>query len=222
LRISPSNSLAKGFLVMTAVISLLSIARLLLGGDAWIGLLYAMILVIPFFGIAYTKLKTKKMPSTVDSYEKWSNLLFALQGISLACWGYDLATTFYAINVARVATEINPLGWPLGAAGALSYYGPTIILSYLLLFKIRQKSSLYAAIPMTIVALLMGAMNFNAGIGNFDFFLANASLASSVRNNLLVLVASVDILYILTLVQPWSRTSSNNLRKIKHESRIVS
>jgi hypothetical protein len=122
--------------------------------------------------------------------------LFALQGAAVACWAYDLATTFYAINVARVATEINPLGWPLGAVGALLYYVPTVILTYVLLFRLRAKISIYAAFPITAVALLMGAMNFNAGLGNFTFFVWTASLSTPMRYYLMALIATVDLAFV--------------------------
>jgi len=127
--------------------------------------------------------------------------LFALLGVALACWAYDLATTFYAIDVARVAFEVNPLGWPMGALGALAYYGPTVVLTYVLLFKVRQKMSLYAAVPITLVALSMGAMNLNAGVGNFGFFLEYASISASIRINLLALVAAVDLAYVALMAK---------------------
>jgi hypothetical protein len=46
--------------------------------------------------------------------KKWGNLLFTLQGRALACCIYDLATTYYAIDIAKNAYETNPLGCPLG------------------------------------------------------------------------------------------------------------
>ncbi len=117
----------------------------------------------------------------------------------MAFWAYDLATTFYAIDVARVAYEVNPLGWPLGALGALTYYAPTVVLTYVLLFRIRQKTSLYAAVPIAAVALLMGSMNLNAAIGNFQFFLAYASIPVGIRYNLFAVILAVDLVYAATL-----------------------
>jgi len=119
-----------------------------------------------------------------------------LQGVALAFWVYDLATTFYAINVARVATEINPLGWPLGAVGALLYYAPTVSLTYVLLFRLRAKISIYAAFPITAVALLMGAMNLNAGVGNFTFFVWTASLSTPMRYYLTALTTTVNLAFV--------------------------
>jgi hypothetical protein len=130
---------------------------------------------------------------------RWSNFLFSLLGVSLAFWAYDLATTFYAIDVARVAYEVNPLGWPLGALGAFTYYAPTVVLTYMLLFRIRQKTSLYAAVPIAVVALLMGSMNLHAAIGNFQFFLTYAFIPAGIRYNLLFFVIAVDLVYAAVL-----------------------
>lgn len=184
-----------GFLAMTAGISLYSIITLICSGDAWLGLLYFMVLMVPLsFGI-YSWHSHMAQAPRLSLSEKHGGFLFALQGAAMACWAYDLATTFYAINVARVATEINPLGWPLGAVGALSYYAPTVILTYVLLFRLKAKISFYAAIPITAVALLMGAMNLNAGVGNFTFFVWTASLSSPMRYYLMGLMATVDLVY---------------------------
>jgi hypothetical protein len=91
-----------------------------------------------------------------------------MQGVALACWMFDLATTYYAVDVKQVAVEINPLGWPLGILGALAYYGPTLLLSYVLLFRMKEKISFYAAVPMTVVAVYMGLMNLHAGTLNLQ------------------------------------------------------
>jgi len=45
-----------------------------------------------------------------ESSPKWRNLLFSFQGVALAFWMLDILTTFYAINVTRLAYELNPLG----------------------------------------------------------------------------------------------------------------
>jgi hypothetical protein len=182
---------------------LFNVAALVTRGDAWLGLLYFMIFLIPFSSVTYlwVRGRGKASAATASSVEKWGSVLFALQGVALACWMFDLATTFYAIDIARVATEVNPLGWPLGALGAFAYYGPTVILTYVLLFRIKQKVSLYAAIPMTAVMLLMGSMNLSAGIGNYQFFITTASLAGNIRFNLLAIVVAVDVVYAVVLAK---------------------
>jgi hypothetical protein len=185
---------------MTAAIALFCILVIIRGGDAWLGLLYLLILLIPISSAAYMWRRRKNTFSLqVGSYEKGSNFLFALQGAALACWVYDLATTYYAIDVARIAYEVNPLGWPLGAIGALVYYAPTVILTYVLLFRVKERISVYAAIPMTLVVLCMGSMNLNAGIGNFNFFLTSACLPTGIRYNLLAIILLADLVYAATL-----------------------
>jgi hypothetical protein len=188
----PLKSLAMGFLAMTAAISLYSIIALICSGDAWLGLLYLMILIFPLSFSVYLWRGQKAHASKTSLSGRFSDILFALQGAALACWAYDLATTFYAIDVARVATEINPLGWPLGALGALSYYVPTVILTYVLLFRLKAKISFYGAIPITAVALIMGSMNLNAGVGNFTFFVWTASLSTPMHYYLMAVIVTVE------------------------------
>jgi hypothetical protein len=193
---TPTNSLkslATGFFAMTAAVSVFSILAIARSGDAWLSMLYFLVLLIPLSGTFYLWQAGRKGASQkTGSYAKVSYVLFGLQGVALACWAYDLATTFYAINISRLAFEINPLGWPLGAMGALAYYAPTVILTYVLLFKIKQKTSLCAAIPITVIALLMGSMNLNAGLGNFRIFLIFASVPTAIRYNLLAIILAVD------------------------------
>ena len=145
------KSLAQGFLVASGLICLFSIASLLKGGDEWLGLTYALILIIPAFNITYIILKKTNFNTAPQASEKWRNLLFSFQGVALAFWMFDIATTFYAINVSGLAVELNPLGWPLGILGAFAYYAPTLAFSYVLLFKIKERIALYAALPLTLI-----------------------------------------------------------------------
>jgi hypothetical protein len=165
------KSLARGFFVSATAICIYSASALIRAGEPLLGLMFLIISIIPLTCAIYLWLREKNAPKNINPIPKWGSILFSLQGAVLAFWAFDLATTFYVVNIARVATEINPLGWPLGALGALAYYAPTVILSYMLIFRIKQKTSLYAAIPITAVALCMGSMNLNAGIGNFGFFI---------------------------------------------------
>ena len=102
------------------------------------------------------------------------------QGVALAFWMFDLITTFYAINVSGLAVELNPLGWPMGILGALVYYAPTLVFSYILLFKIKDKVSFYATIPLTFVTLNMSSFNFMAGVQNFQVFASTAALSTGI------------------------------------------
>ncbi|MCJ7793943.1 hypothetical protein MUP42_03310 [Candidatus Bathyarchaeota archaeon] len=193
------KSLAQGFLVATGLIWIFNIVVLIKGGDAWLGLLYFLILVIPVSSLTYLKLKKTNPQATRDTSAKWRYLLFSFQGVALAFWMFDIATTFYAINVTGLATELNPLGWPLGILGAFTYYGPTLICSYVLLFKIKESISFYSAILLTLVTLGMGTMNLVAGAQNFQVFVDTAAIATGIRYGLLALVVSVNLAVPLAL-----------------------
>jgi hypothetical protein len=111
----------------------------------------------------------------------------------LAFWIFDVATTFYAVNVTGLAVELNPLGWPLGILGALAYYAPTLFFSYVLLFKMKDRLSFYGAIPVTLITIGMGTMNLVAGAQNFQVFVDTAALATGIRFELLAVIATVSL-----------------------------
>ena len=188
------KSLGQGVLVATGLIWSFNIASLFENGDAWIALLYLLILTIPVSTILYLKLKNTNPRANVETGEKWRNLLFSVQGAALTFWAFDIATTFYAINVTGLAVELNPLGWPLGILGAFIYYGPTMIFSYLLLFKIKEKITFYAAVPLTLLTLGMSAMNLMAGAQNFQVFVDTAALATGVLFGLLAVIGTVCLM----------------------------
>jgi len=207
------KSLAQGFLVATGLIWIFNIAALILRGDAWLGLMYLLILLIPASSITILKLKNTKHTSPDDPH-KWRNLLFSFQGVALAFWMFDIITTFYAINVTSLAIELNPLGWPWGILGAFAFYGPTLVFAYVLPFKMKAKGSLCAALPLTLITLGMGTMNLVAGAQNFQVFVDTAALATGTRYGLLALIVSVNLVVPLALkrmvVQP---KSGLNLKK---------
>jgi len=134
-----------------------------------------------------------------DDSRKWRNLLFSFQGVALGFWMFDIITTIYAINVTGLAIELNPLGWPWGILGAFAFFGPTLVFSYVLLFKMNEKISLYAAVPLTLITLGMGMMNLVAGAQNFQVFVDTAFLASGVRYGLLALIVTANLAVPLTL-----------------------
>jgi hypothetical protein len=186
------KSLAQGYLIAIGVVWVSNIIALLRGGDGWLGLAYLLIMLVPVTGIVVLKLSGED-PILLNSTINWRNLLFASQGVALAFWTFDLATTFYSINVTGLATELNPLGWPMGMLGAAAYYLPTVTLSYVLLFRLKENVALYAAIPFTMVTLGMASMNLFAGAQNFQLFVGTAVLASGVRLDLLASIAALDI-----------------------------
>jgi len=174
-----------------------NVVALIRGGDAWLGLTYLLILLIPASSIVILKLHRTNYATKADIH-KWGNLLFAFQGVALAFWSFDIITTFYAIDVTGLAIEVNPLGWPIGILGAFAFYGPTIVFSYMLLFRLKDKVSFYAAIPLTLVTLGMCSMNMVAGAQNFQVFVDTAVLASNVRFGLLAVIVTLNLAVPLT------------------------
>ena len=63
----------------------------------------------------------------------------------------------------------------------------------------KEKISLYAALPLTLITLGMGMMNLVAGAQNFQVFVDTASLASGVRYGLLALIVTLNLAVPLTL-----------------------
>ncbi len=185
------KSLGEGFLVATGVIWSFNIVSLFRNGDAWLAMLYLLILAAPVSTLLYFKLKKPKPLAAAERRDRWRSLLFSVQGVALAFWAFDILTTFYAINVTGLAVELNPLGWPLGILGAFAYYGPTVAFSYILLFKTKESISFYAAVPLTLVTLGMGAMNLLAGAQNFQVFVDTAALAVGIRWGLLSVICTV-------------------------------
>ncbi len=192
------KSLCQGFLVATGLVWLFNIVALIRGGDLWLGVSYLLILVIPASSIAILKFNGSSIQK-VGFKHKCRNLLFAIQGVALAFWCFDIITTFYAINVTGLAVELNPLGWPLGILGAFAFYGPVLAFSYILLFKLKDRISFYAAIPLAMLTIGMSSMNLFAGAQNFHVFVDTAVLASGVRFELLATIAAFDFIIPLSL-----------------------
>lgn len=99
--------------------------------------------------------------------KQMKKVLMSLQGVGFACWFLDVLSTIFVININQTSSELNPLGWPLGAVGALAYYMPITFVAYYLLYKVKSKESFYSTIVITAVTLFMGARNLNAGLYNF-------------------------------------------------------
>ena len=79
----------------------------------------------------------------------------------------------------------------LGILGAFAFYSPTTVFSYVLLFRMKEKISLFAALPLTLITLGMGAMNLMAGTQNFQVFVDTAVLETGVRYGLLGVIGTV-------------------------------
>ncbi len=195
----PLKNLAKGFLAATGLIWACNFIALAKNSDNVTVMVSLLIFLSSVLGSAclwFRKNLEIKMGSSItaaSSTERARTFLFGLQGVALACWIFDLTTTYYAIDITGVAVERNPLGWPLGILGALIYYAPTILLSYVLLFKIRQNVSFYGAIPMTIILLFMSMMNLHAGTQNFQIFTGDNIVATEIRYGLFTFVIAAGV-----------------------------
>lgn len=102
------------------------------------------------------------------SIGKAKSFLLYLHIVPLCFWAFDVLTTLYVIDYLGVAVELNPLGWPFGAWGALMFYIPALVFTYLLLHRIERRYSLWIAALITMMALGFGVMNFLAGIHNMQ------------------------------------------------------
>jgi hypothetical protein len=201
--------LTQGFIVAIGMIWVLNIIALLKSGDSWLGLMYSLILLIPVYSITYLNLKKTDYNVWIECSEKWRSLLFSFQGVALVFWMFDIVTTIYAINITGLATELNPLGWPLGILGALVYYAPILLFSYVLLFKFKERISFYAAIPLTLLTLGMGSMNLFAGAQNFQVFVHTAILPTGLRYQLLALILSANFVVLFSLRKLETRLEPN-------------
>lgn len=189
---SSLKSLAASFLVATAVVWSCNTLAVSLN-SAWLGLCYLLVLFVPLTSGLIIWQKKKNPNKTLISSLNFRSLLFSIQGVALAFWMFDISTTFYAINITKIAYEVNPLGWPWGILGAMAYYLPTIVFSYLLLYKMKSNIALIGAVPITFLTLIMATMNLNAGIMNYQFFSNTAALVTEMRIGLLSLLVCANV-----------------------------
>jgi hypothetical protein len=68
-----------------------------------------------------------------------------------------------------------------------------------LLFRLKEKVSLYATLPLTLVTLGRGMMNLIAGAQNFQVFIDTVALAAGMRYSFLGLIVAVNLAVPLTL-----------------------
>ncbi len=166
--ISIFHDFAKGFLIVTVIIWMLNIGTVAALRDVGIAIVFLLVLLIPLSLIALGFLKHRKVDEEkLKGTDRLKQILFSVHGVSFACWAFDVSTTYYVIDVLGVATEQNPLGWPLGAVGALIFCAPAFAFTYLLLFRFKRRFSVLVAIFVTFLALWVGNMNLIAGFQNF-------------------------------------------------------
>ena len=134
----------------------------------WIALVLLVFLAVPFSFSCILYLKRLAAETTIQTRVKQAKqVLLALQGVGLACWFFDVLSTVFVVDINQTSSELNPLGWPFGALGALAYYVPITFVVYFLLFKVKSKASFYGAAAISAVTLFMAARNLNASFHNF-------------------------------------------------------
>ena len=161
--------------------------------NAWLAVLFTVILAVPAASFAWLKFRSHTSNASSAGSERWRFLFFSFQGVALAFWMFDIATTIYAINISGLAYELNPLGWPLGVLGAFAFYGPALVFSYVLLFRFKDRLSFWAAVPLTVLTLGMGAQNLLAGTQNFEVFVGSAALATQTSMVLLAAACAASL-----------------------------
>lgn len=191
-------NLLRGFFVMTALIAVYCIFSLVKVGESWLGLLYFLILLLPLSHFVSVCLKERGTENNDGRSERWGKRLFIMQGTALACWAFDIFTTFYAINVTHLASEINPLGWPLGIVGALIFYGPTLLFSHILISRINGGLSFFVVTAISSLMFCMGLLNLMAGVQNLVFFLNTVNLPIALRYPFLIMILTVDLIFVVS------------------------
>jgi uncharacterized membrane protein len=116
--------------------------------------------------------------------------------------------------VTGLAVELNPLGWPWGILGAFAFYGPALVFAYLLLFRIKEKHSLYAALPLTLLTLAMIFINIFGEAQNFQVFIDTAIVAEAVRSDLFSLLATMDL--VVPMILFWIVAHQKGILKRKY------
>lgn len=159
---------ARGFLATAIAILFANVATLFAWGHARPAAVLSLVLLIPLSWALHEYLEYRKNKNrSYNANHVARQIIIALYGVSIACWAFDVITTFYAIDILGVAAEMNPLGWPLGALGALMFYLPAFVFTYWLLCKTRQNYAVLAAGLVAALTLYVGFMNLNAGFHNF-------------------------------------------------------
>jgi hypothetical protein len=163
-----AKNVAQGFIAAATAICLLDTWGLLtFYFNPWLGYALFLLLAVPFtinFSLATQRFLSKK--STQAKVKQAKNILMALQGFGFACWFFDLLSTVFVIDIKHASYELNPLGWPLSAVGALVYFVPITFIAYYLLFKLKSKVSFYSTVVLTGVSIFMGLRNLVASLYN--------------------------------------------------------
>ena len=191
-----------GFLCMLFFTTIYVIAPFFAFGNTWLEMIFLASAIFPFLtAILLISKENGSNSEDIGSFNKWRRGLLLFQGAALACWSFDIISTFYAINIAGVATEINPLGWPAGILGAMAFYAPAITLTYYLTSRHYHVFTFSVATINTGVIILMGTRNLGAGLQNIAFFTNTAFFSPNVKFSLLSLVTLADLLSLIILAK---------------------
>lgn len=193
---------AYGILVMTVIWLSLNTITCLVQAYTWLIPFFLLILLIPASMIVHELQRFLNKKQSASRLDRLKRILIASYGVCFASWAFDVGLTYYAINMMGVASELNPLGWPLGAVGALIFFVPAFVFAYFLSFRMKQKHSILAALIITTLSLYVGFMNFIAAGRNFSLiltFLAPPSLAMYVY--LFSIAVVVDAVYAFAFVK---------------------
>jgi hypothetical protein len=164
-----AKTVAEGFVAVASAIWLLLCAWVSSRINLWLGVGAFLVLAIPYSARLIVLLKDLKTKVTIQIRVKQAkNALMALQGFTFACWFLDVISTIFVMNIERSGEELNILGWPYAALGALAFYVPVTFAAYYLLFKVKSKESFYATAVLTAVSMFIGLMNLNAGLTNLS------------------------------------------------------
>jgi hypothetical protein len=166
---SQAKTLAKGFAV-TASVACLFVTFVWLPSYLNLAVgLTAFVFLALFFSTIYLLIWNRSKQKKTDDpagVKKAKNVLMALQGFGFACWFFDVLSTIIVINIKKSGEELNILGWPFSALGALAFYVPMAFVVYYLLFKIKSKESFYGTVAVTVLTIFMGLGNLNASLFN--------------------------------------------------------
>jgi hypothetical protein len=165
-----SGAVSKGFVAASSIISLFLTAVWLPSYTGLIPALALLAVLAVLFAVNLLKTVDRLNQHTSDAQatvKKAKAVLMSLQGLGFACWFFDVLSTIYQINILQTAIELNFLGWPLSALGALVFFVPMVFVAYFLLYRVKTKLSFYVAVLVSVLVLFMGALNFNAAMYNF-------------------------------------------------------
>jgi uncharacterized membrane protein YidH (DUF202 family) len=167
---SQAKSVTSGFIAVASAICLfVTLLWLPIYVNWGVGLALFAFLAVPFLINSYFAVKRFRQKKQDDpaGVKKAKNLLMAMQGFGFACWFFDVLSTIFVINILRSGQELNILGWPYSALGALAFYIPITFVAYFLLFKVKSKESFYATVAITALTVFMGLRNLWGSLYNF-------------------------------------------------------